>query len=63
MMGHQPFRKLTKHFTAEDRANMEAGKAKTREEVEQEEAKRKQRTTLPDRHGDSPQRQPAAMNR
>lgn len=62
-MGHQPFRELTKHFTAEDRAYIEAGKAKIREEVEQEKAKRKQRTTSPDRHGASPQRQPTAMNR
>lgn len=63
MMGHQPFRDLTKHFPAEDRAYIEAGKAKIREEVAQGKAKRKQRTTSSDRHGESPQRQPAAMNR
>ena len=40
-MGHRPFRELTKHFTPERRANIEAGKAKIREEVELEKAKRR----------------------
>ena len=39
-MGHRPFRELTKHFTAEDRARIEADKAKIRKQVEQETAKR-----------------------
>ena len=31
--GHRPFRELTKHFTAKDRAYHEAGKARLRDEV------------------------------
>ena len=61
-MGHRPFRELTKHFTAEDRAYIEAGKAKIREEIEQDKAKRERRTTSLDRRDDSLQR-PATVNR
>ena len=50
-MRYQPFRELTKHFTAEERAYIEAGNAKIREEVEQEKTKGKERTTTLDHHG------------
>ena len=62
-MSHRPFRELTKHFTAEDRAYIEAGKAKIREEVEQEKAKREGRRTSLDRRSEGLQRRPAALNR
>ncbi len=62
-MGHRPFRELTKHFTPERRANIEAGKAKIREEVELEKAKREGRRTSLDRDGEGLQRRPAALNR
>ena len=39
-MSHQPFRDLTKHFSPERRAYIEAGKAKIREEVAEEKAAR-----------------------
>ena len=42
-MSHRPFRELTKHFTAEDRAYIEAGKARIREEVKREKAEREGR--------------------
>ena len=42
-MSHRPFRELTKHFTAEDRAYIEEGKARIREEVKREKAERKGR--------------------
>ena len=39
-MSHQPFRDLTKHFSPERRADIEAGKAKIREEAAEEKAVR-----------------------
>ena len=62
-MSHRPFRELTKHFTPERRAYIEAGKAKIREEVEQEKAKREGRRTSHDRRGEDIQRRPATVNR
>lgn len=48
-MSHRPFRELTKHFTPERRAYIEAGKAKIREEVAQEKAKRQGQRSAPAR--------------
>ena len=63
-MGHRPFSELTKHFTPERRAYIEAGKAKIREEVEQEKAKREGRATSLDRRGaEGLQRRPATVDR
>lgn len=42
-MSHQPFRELTKHFSPERRAYIEAGKAKIRDKVAQEKAEREGR--------------------
>ena len=39
-MTPQPFRELTKHFSPERRARIEAGKARIREEVKREKGER-----------------------
>ena len=59
-MSHRPFRELTKRFTAEDRAYIEAGKARIREEVKREKAEREGRK--PARRDDGTSR-PAANAR
>ncbi len=59
-MGHRPFRELTKHFTTEDRAYIEAGKARIREEVKREKAARAEREPAPRDEGTS---RPAASAR
>lgn len=40
MAGHRPFSELTKHFTVEDWAYIDAGTARIREEVEREKMER-----------------------
>ena len=42
-MSHRRFSELTKHFSPERRASIEAGKARIREEVKREKADREER--------------------
>ena len=52
-MSHQPFGELTKDFSPERRARIEAGKARIREEVKREKAEREGREPAPRDEGTS----------
>ena len=53
-MSHQRFSELTKDFSPERRANIEAGKARIREEVKREKADRERREAARRDAGTSP---------